>query len=262
MWGADIEARAELRTGLRDGIPIALGYFSVALAVGLFCAGGDIPTVGAAILSATNLSSSGQFAGLSVMLARGTMIELAATIALVNLRYVLMSFSLSQKLAPGLGTGQRLAIGFGITDEIYALAMRRHQVTTGYYLGLMALPILGWTGGTVVGSLVGQILPPSLVSAFGVLLYAMFVAIVVPPAKESRQVLAVVAASALLSTIFSVVPMIRGISPGWRIIAVTLIAAGLGATVFPRWDGNSASSTAPLTATPEPSAETGEQPWT
>lgn len=168
-----------------------------------------------------------------MILAGGALVQLAVTVALVNLRYLLMSFSLSQRLAPGTGVLQRLIIAYGITDEIYALAMARPVVRFAYYVGLMVLPVAGWTGGTLTGALVGEVLPTSLHSAMGVLLYAMFVAIVVPPAKASRAVRVVVLVAAVVSSLLVVVPGIRELQVGWRIIIATLVAAGLGATLFP-----------------------------
>ena len=151
-------------TGLRDGIPIALGYFTVSIAFGLAAAAVGFPTVGLALMSATNLSSSGQFAGVAVV-AGGTVIELALTTVLVNLRYVLMSMSLSQRLEPGTSTVGRLVVAYGVTDEIFAVELGHRVVRARYAAGLMALPILGWTSGTVVGALAGEVLPESLAGA-------------------------------------------------------------------------------------------------
>lgn len=185
---------------LRDSIPIALGYFTVSLAFGLYCARMGVPTALAGLISFTNLSSSGQFAGITIIGAQGSYLELAIGVALVNLRYVLMAISLGQRLGPQVGTGRRLLLAAGITDEIYALGMGRRQVGFGDYAASMVLPIIGWTSGTIVGAAAGEVLPARLVSAFGVLLYAMFVAIVVPAAAGSWQVLAVVLGAAGLSS--------------------------------------------------------------
>lgn len=221
------------RQGLRDGLPIGLGYFTISIAFGLYWAQGGLDPWTGALVALTNLSSSGQFGGLAVVLAGGALVQLAVTVALVNLRYLLMSFSLSQRLAPGTGVLQRLIIAYGVTDEIYALAMARPVVRFGYYTGLMGLPVAGWTGGTLTGALAGEVLPVSLHSAMGVLLYAMFVAIVVPPAKASRAVRVVVLVAAVVSSLLVVVPGIRELQVGWRIIIATVAAAGLGATLFP-----------------------------
>lgn len=219
--------------GVRDGIPIALGYFTISIAFGLYAAQGGIPALSAALLSLTNLSSSGQFAGLTVILAAGAFLQLALTTALVNLRYLLMSFSLSQRIDPGLGIVRRMVMAYGVTDEIYAVAMSHPRVGFRYFTGLMGLPIAGWTAGTLTGALVGEILPASLHSAMGVLLYAMFIAIVAPVAARQRSVLAVVGVAAAVSILLAFGPYVSDWQVGWRIIIATLVASAFGATAFP-----------------------------
>ncbi len=215
---------------LRDSIPIALGYFTVSLAFGLYCAQAGVPTALAGLISFTNMSSSGQFAGITIIAADGGYLELAIGVSLVNLRYVLMAISLGQRLGPEVGTAQRMVMAAGVTDEIYALGMARRQVGFSDYLASMVLPVVGWTSGTLIGAAVGEVLPARLVSAFGVLLYAMFIAIVVPVAKASRPVLGVVAIAAVLGVGLQ---QLTSIDIGWRIIIVTLVAAAIGATAWP-----------------------------
>lgn len=227
MTRADAHAAQD---ALRDSIPIALGYFTVALAFGLYCARLDVPTALAGLISLTNLSSSGQFAGITIIGSAGGYLQLAVGVGLVNLRYVLMAISLGQRLAPGVGIGQRLVLAGGITDEIYALAMARRSVGFADYAASMVLPIIGWTAGTLVGAAAGNVLPAALVSAFGVLLYAMFAAIVVPVAAASRAVLLAVLGAAVLS---SGLALINGLEIGWRIIIVTLVVSAVAATLAP-----------------------------
>ncbi len=215
---------------LRDSIPIALGYFTVALAFGLYCTRLDVPAAWAGLVSLTNLSSSGQFAGLTIIGAQGGYLELAVGVGLVNLRYVLMAVSLAQRLDPRVGPARRLVMAAGITDEIYALAMARRTVGFADYAASMPLPIFGWTAGTLVGAFAGSVLPAALVSAFGVLLFAMFVAIVVPVAKVQPKVLAVVLASAVLG---SGLALIDALEVGWRIIIVTVVVSAAAATLLP-----------------------------
>lgn len=223
----------ESASGIRDSVPVAMGYFAVALAFGLYATKGQVPVWAAGLISATNLSSSGQFAGIVVMLASGSLVQLGLTVAVVNSRYVLMALSLGQRLKPGVTWWQRAAIAFGITDEIFALAMGRRQVPAAYYLGLVPLPVLGWTGGTITGALVGEFLPPSWQAAFGVLLYGMFVAIVVPAARRNRAVAGVVVGASALSIALATVPFSAGMQPGWRIIIITVVVAAIAAAVAP-----------------------------
>ena len=236
---ASLRGRTGYLAGLRDSIPVALSYFTVSLAFGLYCAQAGVSVFASGLMSFSNMSSTGQFGGLQVIIAHGALFQLALTIILVNLRYLLMSVSLSQSLDRGDdGTGgfrmwQRLVIGWAVTDEIYALAMAKPIVTFAYYTGLMVLPILGWTGGAVTGALVGEVLPASLQSAFGVLLFAMFISIVIPPAKKSRPVLIVALGAAALSLLLHFLPWTQAMQPGWRIIVVACVVCGLAATFLP-----------------------------
>lgn len=222
--------------GLRDGIPIALGYFTVSIAFGLAAAAIGFPTLGLALMSATNLSSSGQFAGVAVV-AGGTLVELALTTLLVNLRYLLMSMSLSQRLQPGTSTLGRLVVAYGVTDEIFAVELGHRVVRARYAAGLMALPIFGWTSGTIVGAVAGEVLPESLSGPMGVLLYAMFTATVVPAVRRSKPVAIVAALAAVASALLYYVPATSGIQAGWRIIIATLVASAIGAWLFPKGTG-------------------------
>ncbi|MCI6583817.1 MAG: AzlC family ABC transporter permease [Mobiluncus porci] len=229
--------KSEFAAGLEGGIPIALGYFAVSIAIGLYWAQGGLPPLTSAVFSATSLSSTGQFAGITIIASRGGLVELAFTTLLVNLRYLLMSTSLSQKLTATnpepVGTARRLVMALGVTDEIYAINIGRPRVTFWHFLGSMILPIAGWTAGTLVGAYVGHALPTSVQNAAGILLFAMFIAIVVPPFQKSTRVRVVVAIAAAISLGLAFAPVVSELSSGWRIIIVTLAAAGLGATFFP-----------------------------
>ncbi|MDY5854531.1 MAG: AzlC family ABC transporter permease [Arcanobacterium sp.] len=225
--------RTEFMAGLKVGVPIALGYFAVSLAVGLYWMKSGFTPFASGIFSALNVSSTGEFAALSIMAARGGLFELALTTVLVNMRYILMSASLAQRLAGNAGTGARLLLAFGITDEIYAVNIGRARLTASHYFGSMLLPILGWIAGTVVGAVVGEVIPPSVQAAAGILLYAMFVAIVIPPIMGSSNVAIVAAIAAAISVVLAYAPGVSALAFGWRVIIATLVAAGLGATFFP-----------------------------
>lgn len=237
MTPPDVSRGAEIRAGLRGGLPIGLGYFAVALAIGLYWARGDLPPLASAVFSATSMSSTSQFAGITLIIAKGGLIELAATTFIVNLRYLLMSVSLAQRLPAGVGTLKRLVMAAGVTDEIYAINISRAPLTVPYFVGSMVLPILGWTSGTVVGALVGEVIPDSVQSAAGVLLYGMFIAIVIPPAKKHHEVRIVMAIAAAVSILLAFTPGLRELEVGWRIIISTCIAAALGATFLPVPEG-------------------------
>ena len=226
--------RHDLAAGIQDGLPIGLGYLTVSFAFGIFTSEGGMSPLMAALLSLTNLTSAGQFAGASLIFAGAPWIELALTTLLINVRYLLMSLSLSQKIRPDLGIWPRLLIGYGVTDEIYAVAiMHTDELGLAYMSGLMSLPVVGWTAGTLLGSLAGYILPLTIRSALGIALYAMFVAIVMPSVRQSRPVLIVVLIAAGLSILGRYLPCLTVLPFGWRLIICTLIAACSGALLAP-----------------------------
>jgi predicted branched-subunit amino acid permease len=224
----------DFNTGVRNGLPIGLGYFAVSFAFGIFAAEGGIAPLTSAVLSFTNLTSAGQFAGVRLIFTGAPWFEIAMTVLLINLRYSLMSLSLSQRLAPDMSLISRILIGYGITDEVYAVAiMRERELSLLYMLGLSSLPIVGWTAGTWSGAMAGYILPVSWRSALSIALYAMFVAIIMPQARRSRAVLFVVAFAALLSIMFEYLPLLSMVPLGWRIIICTVLASCAGAVLAP-----------------------------
>lgn len=221
--------------GLRDGVPIGLGYFSVSFAFGISAVAAGVPVWGAALISMTNVTSAGQFAGLSLMAAGATLTEQALTQLVINLRYALMSLSLSQKLDPAIGLLDRLFMAFMNTDEVFAVASSQPgPVGRRYFHGLMLAPYLGWSAGTVLGAAAGSVLPQAVCSALGLAIYGMFLAIIIPPAKKNASVRRVLLLAVALSCLIAWTPLSRLISGGFSIILCTLAAAGLGAWLFPR----------------------------
>lgn len=226
--------KQDIKYGLRDGVPIALGYFSVSFSFGILALGGGLTIFQAALTSLVNMTSAGQFAGLQIIIAGGTLLEMAATQLIINLRYALMSLSLSQKLSGEVTMWQRFVIAFANTDEIFAVAMGRgKELTFPYMVGLQVLPILGWTAGTAVGAAAGSLLPKAVNSALSVALYGMFIAVVIPVAKKVRPVLMVVILAVLMSCVLYYVPVFSGISAGMSIIICTVAASVAGAVWFP-----------------------------
>lgn len=224
----------EFKRGLRDGIPICLGYFSVSVAFGVTAAQGGLTWLEAMLISLLNLTSAGQKAGLDIIIAGGSLLEIALSQFLINARYSLMGISLSQKLEKSFSTPYRLILGFAITDEIFAVTSGNKTVTRAYMAGVAILPILGWTGGTLCGALIGGIMPAIVQSALGVALYGMFIAVVVPDAKDDKHILAVSGIAMLFSCMMYYLPLLNNISGGFAIITCTVIAAALGAILFPR----------------------------
>lgn len=224
----------ELKRGVRDGIPICLGYFSVSAAYGMTAVLSGLPLSAAVIISLTNLTSAGQFAGTNLILAGGTYMELIMSMFIINIRYFLMSLSMSQKVEEKMTWPQRLAVSFGITDEIFAVSMQ-HQgpLSASYLAGLILGPVIGWTGGTLAGGALTRLLPQSVSNALGIALYGMFIAVVVPAARKNRAILFTVVFAAVLSAVCYYTPALSFLSGGWSIIVITILASGAAALLFP-----------------------------
>lgn len=229
-----IHSCSSYQKGFLDGIPIGLGYLSVSFTFGMMAVNMGIPVWGAVLISMTNLTSAGQFAGLSLIVSGAPLIEMALTQLTINLRYALMSLSLSQKLHPSVGLIQRLGIAFGNTDEIFALAMQQpEEITTRYWFGLMTVPFFGWVGGTFLGGAASTILPDALRSALGIAIYGMFLAVILPPAREHRSIRAAVLIAAIISCLCYYLPVLNRLSSGFVIILCALVASTVMAILAP-----------------------------
>lgn len=222
------------RKGLRDGLPICLGYLSVSFAFGMMAVEGGLPVWAAVLISMTNLTSSGQFAGTALIFAGGSYLEIGITTFVINIRYMLMSLSLSQKVDPNMSALSRSILSFGNTDEVFAVAMQQQgKIPSRYLSGLILTPYCGWTLGTFLGAACTGILPLSVRSAFGIAIYGMFIAIIIPPSRHSRAVLVTVLLSTAISCLFAFTPGFEQLSSGWVIIICAILAAGYAAFRFP-----------------------------
>ena len=225
---------SEYRAGMRAGMPVCIGYFSVSFGFGTMAVAQGLTVWQAVLISASNLTSAGQFAGLTVIAAGATILEIVLTQLVINSRYALMSLALGQRLGPDVGTGSRMIAAFFNTDEIFALGMSRPgKLTTAYFAGAGTVAALGWVAGTAMGAVAGTVLPLSVRTALGVMLYGMFIAIVVPPAKEERPVLITALAALVLSCCFRWLPGLRQVSAGLAIVFCTVAAAAFCAWRFP-----------------------------
>lgn len=220
--------------GVHTGLPVGMGYFSVSFGFGAMAAAQGIKALDAALISISNLTSAGQFAGLTLIVAAATLWEMVLTQLVINSRYALMSLALSQRMGERIGFLPRLLIAFFNTDEIFALAMdRKEPLTVPFLLGLGTLPMIGWTGGTLFGALAGSVLPVSIRAALGVMLYGMFIAIVVPPARKEKPVLVAVILALVFSCLFTWVPVLNQVSAGISIVICTVATAAICALLFP-----------------------------
>lgn len=223
----------DFKRGLQKGLPIMIGYLSVSFTFGVKAVNGGIPPLAAILMSFTNLTSAGQFAGATLLMTQGGMIELILTTLVINIRYMLMSLALSQKITES-SLVQRLLVGYGITDEIFAVASTEpDDVTPRYMYGLICLPLIGWTFGTALGAIASGLMPEVLSQAMELGLYAMFIAIIIPPAKKNKAIAMVILVAVILQCVFYIIPFLTTISVGFRIILTAVVAAALGALVFP-----------------------------
>lgn len=226
--------QTEFKQGMADGIPIALGYMAVSFTFGIMAKDAGLTAFQAVLLSLTNLTSAGQFAGLGIIVASSSYLEMAFTQLVINLRYCLMSCALSQKLDFKAPFFHRFFIAYGNTDEIFGIcSCREGKLDPFYCYGAISVASPGWAFGTFLGVLSGSILPSRILSALGVALYGMFIAVIIPPAKTDKIIRGIVLASMAVSFVFTIIPVLNQISSGFRIILLTLLIAGTAALLFP-----------------------------
>jgi len=226
--------RTAFLRGLKDGLPIALGYLAVSFTLGIAARGAGLSAFQGLVMSALGLASAGEFAAVTVIAAGGSYLEMAAVTLIANARYLLMSFALSQRLSPGTGLGHRLAIGYGVTDELFGIAVAQPKPLDPLYsYGSFAVAVPGWSIGTALGVVAGNVLPARAVSALSVALFGMFLAVIIPPAKRDRAVLLFVALSFAASWAATVLPWIGALSAGTRTILLTLLLSCAAAALFP-----------------------------
>lgn len=222
------------KKGIIDGLPIGIGYLSVSFAFGIFAVAAGLSSLETLFISMTNLTSAGQLAAVPIIAAGGLMSELISSQVIINLRYALMSISLSQKFDGSIKLFDRFFLAFFNTDEVFAVAASKEgQVSKPYMYGLIVTPYLGWSLGTIIGATLGNILPEIVTSALGIAIYGMFIAIVTPMARKSRPVLICVIISALLSCAFEFLPILNTVPGGFVIIICAVIAAAACAVLFP-----------------------------
>lgn len=224
----------DFAAGMKAGMPVCIGYFSVSFGFGAMAVAQGLTIWHAILISATNLTSAGQFAGLTVIAAGATLLEMILTQLVINSRYALMSLALGPRFGPSVGTGKRLLAAFFNTDEVFALGMAREEkLTTGYFVGAGTVSALGWTAGTAIGAFAGSVLPLSVRAALGVMLYGMFIAIVVPQARKEKPILLSVLLALIFSCLFAWVPVLKTVSAGLAIVICTVAAAVVCALVCP-----------------------------
>ena len=219
--------------GIVDGLPICFGYFAVSFAFGISAVASGLLPLEATLISMTNLTSAGQFAALPIIAAGGGLIEMALTQFIINLRYMLMSISLTQKFDSSIKLCDRFLIAFGVTDEVFGVASSKRKVGKNYMYGLILTPFFGWALGTFLGASAGNILPAVVTTALSVAIYGMFVAIVFPDARKESPVAFCAIISIVLGCIFRFAPILSTIPEGFVIIICALVSAGIMAAISP-----------------------------
>lgn len=224
----------DFREGCRDAVPICLGYIAVSFAFGIEASKIGMTPFQAAMTSLLNVTSAGQFSALDVIARNGSFIELAILQFIINLRYMLMSCALSQKLDQKVNTFHRMGISYGVTDEIFGVSvLRKGKLYPLYSYGLIITSVFGWVLGTTLGAISGQLMPQRLISCLGLAIYGMFIAIIIPDTRTSRAILFVVLSAMALSTLFTYAPVLKAVDSGYRIIIVTVAVAAAAALLSP-----------------------------
>ncbi|MDO4500089.1 MAG: AzlC family ABC transporter permease [Erysipelotrichaceae bacterium] len=222
-------------SGMRDGLPIGLGYFAVSFSLGIAAYNAGMTVMQGTFMSLLNNASAGEYAGIAAIKANVSLLEVAVLILVTNARYLLMSCALSQKISPETGLFHRLLIGFDITDELFGISIAQKYPLNPYYVyGAYSIALPMWALGTGLGIYVGDILPANVVCALSASIFGMFIAIVIPPAKENKGVLVAVIASFIISTVVYFVPVLNAMSESFRIIILTLVISVVVAILFPR----------------------------
>lgn len=219
--------------GIKDGIPIGLGYFAVSFSLGIAAKQAGISAFQAAFMSFTNLTSAGQFAAVGIIASGASYIEMALSQLIINLRYCLMSCALSQKIDRDAPLLHRFFVAYGVTDEIFGVSVLQDVLSPYYSYGVMSIAVPGWTLGTFLGVISGQLLPVRVVSALSVALYGMFLAVIIPPARDNKILAGLIPLSMAASLLFTMLPVGKTISSGTRIIILTVTISLIAALLFP-----------------------------
>lgn len=226
--------RRDFLAGVRDGVPIGLGYLAVAFSLGIAARSAGLNAFQGFLISLLNNASAGEYAAFTVIAADSGFVEMALITLITNARYLLMSCSLSQKFSPDTPLYHRLLVGYDVTDELFGIAIARPGYLDPFYsYGAFVPAIPGWAIGTALGVTAGSLLPARVVSALSVALFGMFLAIIIPPSKKNPVVLGCVCVSFAASWLCSVLPLTSGLSEGTRTILLTILIASAAAALFP-----------------------------
>ena len=223
--------------GMRDAVPIGLGYLAVSFSLGIMAKNSGLSVIESFIASLMCIASAGEYAGFVLIAAKAAYLEVAIMTLVVNARYMLMSCALSQKFSPSEKLSHRFFSGYFVTDEIFGITMARNGFLNPYYVygaAFTAVPL--WAFGTAIGAVAGQWLPASIVSALSVALYGMFIAIIIPPARKNKIIAGIISVCFILSYLSSLIPESWKLSEGTVTIILTVLISSAAAILFPRRD--------------------------
>ena len=226
--------RISFLKGMRDGVPIALGYFAVAFTLGITAGKAGMNALQSSLMSALMLASAGEFAAISMIGSGAGVMEMIVTTVVINMRYLLMSSALSQKVQPNRPFLHRIFMSYAVTDEIFGISMTvPGKLNPFYQYGAASVAAPGWVLGTFLGTMAGMILPAPVMSAMSVAIYGMFLAVVIPPARKDKIIASVVVISMSVSLLFQSIPGLKNISSGFQIILLTVLISAAAAILFP-----------------------------
>lgn len=223
------------KDGMKDSIPIGMGYFAVAFTLGIAARNAGLNAFQGFLASLLNNASAGEYAGFLLIAANSSYLELALVTFITNARYLLMSCALSQRLAPDTPLRHRFLMSYDVTDELFGIAIARPGCLNPYYsygAALIAAPC--WAFGTALGVISGNILPLRMVSALSVALYGMFLAVIIPPSRHDKVIGLLVISCFAVSYISTKVPILSNLTDGTRTILLTVVICSVVAILVPR----------------------------
>lgn len=223
----------EFKEGMEQSIPIFMGYFSISLTFGLIVKAAGLPAYMAILMSITNFTGATQFISINMLTAGISIWSILLTTFMINTRYFLMSFCVADKLSTKIRKFIKNALAFGITDEVFVLAMTRDKLTTDFLFGSQLVSWCGWVGGTIAGCLLADVLPESISNSTGIAIYIMFLGLLLPAVQKSKKIAIVSLTAIVISSLFYYIPLLNKLIGNWRIILTIIVSASLGAILFP-----------------------------
>ncbi|WP_320048081.1 AzlC family ABC transporter permease [uncultured Ilyobacter sp.] len=228
-----IKSNSDFKIGMKSAGPIFMGYFPIAVTFGLIIKSAGLPGYMALIMSMSNFTGATQFISATMLLSGASLWNILLTTFMINARYFLMSLCVANKLPKGISTRLKGILAFGITDEVFVLAMTKEEPNINFILGSQLISWLGWVGGTLVGIVAADFLPDSILASTGIAIYIMFLGLILPAVKNSKEIAVITLLGMLISSIFFYIPILKDLVGNWRVIIAIILTAAIGALIFP-----------------------------